>query len=61
MREPETLISMISGFWDVSLSPKTNMIHLWKHQDTLKSLRNPKAPLKKIIAGSLIFGDCHFV
>ena len=31
------LISMISGVWDVSLSPKTNMIYLWRPQDTFNN------------------------
>ena len=30
-------ISMISGFSDASLSPKTNIIHLWRHQGTTKN------------------------
>ena len=34
------IISMICGFLDVSLSPKTNMIYLWRHQDTLTNPRN---------------------
>ena len=33
---------MISGFLDVSMSPKTNLIYLWRYQDTSNDLR--KAP-----------------
>ena len=31
--EPETLISLILGFSDVSMGPKINMICLWRHQN----------------------------
>ena len=33
-RDRKPIIFMISGFLDVSLSPKTNMIYRWGHQDT---------------------------
>ena len=32
--KPETLMSMISGFSNVSPGAKTNYFHLWRHQDT---------------------------
>ena len=32
-------IFMISGFSDVSLSPKTNIIYCWRHQDTPNNRR----------------------
>ena len=31
---PETLMFMISWFLNPSPSPKTNMIYVWRHQDT---------------------------
>ena len=35
---------MISGFPDVSLSPDTNIIYLWRDQDTsTNSRKNPKS------------------
>ena len=35
---------MNSGFLDVSMAPKTNIIYLWRHQDTSNNSRiNPKA------------------
>ena len=43
---PKTLISMISGFSDVSLTPKTNYLYLLRHQDTSNNPRNPKSLLK---------------
>ena len=33
-RTLKPLTFMISGFLDVSMSPKTNMIYLWRPQDT---------------------------
>ena len=42
MGEPKTLISMISGFLNASLSPKTNIICLRRPQDTLKYTWNAK-------------------
>ena len=30
---PKTLISMISGFFDVSFLPQTNYVYLWRHQN----------------------------
>ena len=38
-RDRKPLISMISGFFDVSMTPKTNDFYLWRHQDTLKNPR----------------------
>ena len=32
--KPKLLISIISGFGDVSPSPKTNTMYLWRRQDT---------------------------
>ena len=34
MRNLGPFISMISGFMDVSVGPKTDIIDLWRHQDT---------------------------
>ena len=38
-RALKPIISMISGFSDVSLSPKTNYFYLWRPQDTSKKPR----------------------
>ena len=48
-RTLKTIISLISGLSDVSLSPKTNIIYLWGPQDTFKTHENPKAFLKSSI------------
>ena len=37
---PKTLMSMISGFPDVSPSPKTNYVYLWRHKDTKKTFKS---------------------
>ena len=37
---------MISGFSDVSMGPKTNVIYFWRHQDT------PNNPRKNFIFGN---------
>ena len=50
---------MISGFLDVSMTPRTTQVHLWRHQDTSKKPRNPKSVLKNIILGNLIGKDGH--
>ena len=34
------LISMTSTFLDVSPAPKSNIIYLWRHQDTTKKIKN---------------------
>ena len=47
---------MISGFLDVSLSPKTNMIYLWRHQDTQNNPRKIPTYFHIIIWGDVIFG-----
>ena len=39
MRTPTSVISMISGLADVSLSPKTIYVYLWRHQDTQNNRR----------------------
>ena len=44
---PKNLISMIPGFVDASMSPKTNMIHRWRHQDTLNNPRKCKNHFQK--------------
>ena len=38
-RDREVIIFMISGFSDVSMTPQTNIIYLWRHQDTPNSSR----------------------
>ena len=45
-RTLKPLISMISGFPDVSLSPQTNIIQTRRPQDTLKNPINPQNNLK---------------
>ena len=34
MGGPKNLISMTSELWEVSLSPKTIYLYLWRHPDT---------------------------
>ena len=38
-KNQKTIISMISGISDVSPSPQTNIIYLWRHQDILTTSR----------------------
>ena len=45
---PRTLIFIISGFLDVSRTPKTNMIYRWRHQDTPKNPRKPRITFDNI-------------
>ena len=33
----EPFISMVLEFMDVSLSPKNNIVYLWRHQDTTQN------------------------
>ena len=47
----KTLISMISGLLDVSLSPKTNIINLWRHHDTSNNPRKIPTHLKTYYFG----------
>ena len=51
-RDRQPIISVISGFSDVSLSPKTNIIYLWRHQDTSN---NPRTI--QIIFWNIMFGN----
>ena len=56
------LIFIISAFRDVSLSPKTNIIHPWRHQHNSNSSRtNPKTFLKNIIFGNVIMSGIEHV
>ena len=41
-KDRKPIISMISAFLDVSLSPKTNIVYLLRHQDTQKNPRKFK-------------------
>ena len=45
---------MISGFWNVSPSPKTNYFYLWRHQDTATKPRKPLEHLKKMVVATII-------
>ena len=38
-RTPKPLMIMIFGFLDVSMTPKTNMIYLWRHQKISNNVR----------------------
>ena len=49
-RTLKPLISMISGFSNVSLGPKTNIIYLLRDQDTLEKPRNLQVISEKIIS-----------
>ena len=40
------LICMISGFSGVFLSPQTNYVYLWRHQDTLTNPNKPRIIFK---------------
>ena len=40
---------MISGLLNVSQSPKTNIIHLWRAQDALNNPRNNPNTFSKVI------------
>ena len=56
MRILKPILSMISGLLDVSLSPKTNTIHLWRHQYTPNNLRTIPIHLSKLLFGVWDFG-----
>ena len=44
---------MISGFSEVSMTPKTNMIHHWRHQAPPNNQRrNPQCFFENIITGN---------
>ena len=60
MRTLEPLISMISAFSYVSVSSETNIIHLWRHQDTLRNPRKSKTVSKNMIWGSSRLGFFMF-
>ena len=52
MRTLRPIMFMISGLSDVSLSPKTNMIYFWRHQDTLNNPRKiPNHFMKEQLKG----------
>ena len=48
---PKTLISMISGLLDVSLSPNTNIIYLLRPRDTSRNLRKYQIIFKHVVVG----------
>ena len=50
-RDRKPIVSMISGFLDVSLSP--NQYFLWRHQDTLENPRKANNLFNTIIVGNL--------
>ena len=41
-RTRKPFIFMMFGSLDVSMGPETNMIHPWRHQDTLQNTRNTR-------------------
>ena len=51
-------IVMIWEFSDVSITPKTNIIYLWRHQDTLKNPR--KSQTIETYGGQAIWKIEHF-
>ena len=53
------LISMISGHLDMSPSPKTNIIYLWRPQDTFKNPRKSKFLWRTIICMNFKPLDIH--
>ena len=57
---PKLLISMISGLWDGSLSPKTNIIYLWRPQDTSNNPRKSHPSFKSNLFQCQHFGNQQF-
>ena len=53
-KTPTTLIFMVSDLVDVTLTPKTNIIYLWRHQDIKKNKNKPKSFLKTTNFGNMI-------
>ena len=48
------MIFMVFGFWDVTMTPKTNIICLRRHQDTpINSIKILEIFFKKIIYGNV--------
>ena len=58
-RTLKPFIFMDFGFSDVSLRPKTNIIYLWRHQDTPKSTRKYHIIFKNIISGNSTTFELH--
>ena len=50
---------MIWRFWDVSLSPKTNLIYFWRHQDTSNSQGKNKSSKKHYSLSNLKIYEIH--
>ena len=48
-RDPKPLMFMISGFPDVSLSPKTNIIYFLRHQGTSNDSRKIQNQFSKML------------
>ena len=48
-RDRKPVIFMISGFSGVSLTPQTNTIYLWRHQDTSNNPKKPESFLTHIM------------
>ena len=46
-RDRKPFMFMISGFLDVSMSPKTNYVYLWRHQETSNNSRVPDTLFEK--------------
>ena len=62
MGEVKTLISVISGFSDVSPSPKTIYLYLSRHQDTSNNSRKNATQLKKTVIFEILeFRKCHTI
>ena len=50
-RDRKPPMFMIWGFSDVSMTPKTNHVYLWRHQDTPKNPRKTFKPFQTYSSG----------
>ena len=51
---------MIAAFLDVSPSPKTNYVDLWRHQDTFKNQEQILEPLTNKFMNRIVVGNPMF-
>ena len=51
---------MLFGFSDMSMSPKTNYMQLWRHQDTLQRPRKSRIISGKYYVGQSCFWEIGF-
>ena len=52
-KDRKLLMSMTSGFLDVSMTPKINCFHFWRHQDASTNPRNTLSNVKNNMFGNL--------